>query len=282
MKKLLPILITLIAALNAGAEESAEESVVRPVMSAYTIEAGTSHLADTYLSPVRYSGMHAGLDYERMQAMRLDPRRWVMRLNVGVGLDRADNTAGNSTMWSAMLHASWSMMRRWNVAPGLTLAIGGNTTLDAGCLYLARNSNNPVAAKASWTIGATGMAALTRRLGRLPVTFTYIASVPAAGVFFSPAYGELYYEIYLGDTDGLAHFAQPGNFRAIDNRLTADLQLGSTSLRVGYHCEALSTKVNHITTRSITHSAIIGISGNWMSVGRGGLPARARMINALY
>lgn len=281
LKYLFPAILTAMAIFSAKADDSIR--VIRPVMSAYTVEAGSSHLTDTYLTPLKYTGWHAALDYERYQAMRFDPERWVMRLHGSLGIDRAENPARNATMWSLMLSADWGMMRKFRPVDNLTLAVGGSTGIDLGCLYNSRNGNNPASAKAAWTVNLTGYAAYNLNIGRLPVTLMYQPTLPVTGVFFSPDYGELYYEIYLGDHGGLVHGAWWGNYFSLDNRVTADLHLSATSLRLGYHGKVFSSKVNDITTNIFTHSFLIGVSGEWMSLNpRRSVSRDARIINALY
>ncbi|MDE6187856.1 MAG: DUF3316 domain-containing protein, partial [Duncaniella sp.] len=267
-----------------GSTSEADPAIIRPVFAAYTAEFGSGHLADTYLSPIKYTGWHAGLDYQRYQAMRFDPEHWTMRLHFNLGLDKTDNPARNATMWSIMLNADWGMMHKFRpFTPDLTLAIGGSTGIEAGCLYNPRNGNNPASAKAAWTVNLTGYASWRTKLWRLPVTLTYQPTLPVAGAFFAPDYGELYYEIYLGDHEGLAHAAWWGNYFKLDNQLTADLHLGSTNLRLGYHGAIFSSKINHVVTHIFTHAFTVGVSGEWISVNpRKEIPAKCRMINALY
>lgn len=269
--------------VGARAQEVDSIEVLRPVTAAYTAGFGSSHLADTYLSPIKYDGWATSLRYERLQAMRFNPERWVMQLSASVDLERAMNPVRNATMWYAGLNLSWAMMRRWRVAPGLSLAAGGEIAGEAGCLYLARNGNNPASAKAALTVGATGMAAYSMRLGRLPVTFAWQPSLPLAGAFFSPDYGELYYEIYLGNHSGLVHFAWPGSYFKLNNAITADFHFGATSLRLGYRGEIASTKVNHIVSHHYTHCFIVGVSGEWFSLNpRRPLSRRAKVVSALF
>lgn len=257
---------------------------LRPVMSAYMLEAGSAHLADTYLTPLEYDGWGAAFRYERMQAMKFDPERWIMRLNIGLEVDRAQNPARNAVMWMGSIDAAWGMARRWRLPwPGVTLAAGGSTGINLGCLYNKRNGNNPASAKASWTVNLTGMAVWNLKIGKLPVALRYQPTLPVAGVFFAPDYGELYYEIYLGDHSGLAHFAWWGNYFSIENLVTADLRLGATALRLGYRNNILSTSINHVTTRIVTHAFVLGVSGEWLSLNpRGELSASARIISAIY
>lgn len=256
---------------------------IRPVTSAYMVEAGSAHLADTYLSPLKYSGWHMGLAYDRRQAMRFDPARWVMQLRGDIGVSRTLNPARNATMWDLMLHLSWGMSRRWHLPHSITLYAGGSTSLDAGCLYSARNGNNPASAKGAWTVNATAAIAWHTRLWRVPLTLCYQPTLPVTGIFFAPDYGELYYEIYLGDRSGLVHGAWWGNYFKLDNLLTADLRLGATTLRIGYRCDILSTHVEHTTTRIVTHSAVLGVVSEWLSLHTGRRPdPTARIISAAY
>lgn len=263
--------------------ESDSITVVRPVTAAYTVEVGTSRIADTYLSPIKYSGWGASLRYERLQAMKFNPEHWIMQLSVSANVERAQNRVGNATMWYCGLDFNWSMMRRYRPTAGLMLAAGGRIEAEVGCLYLARNGNNPASAKAAVTLGITGIAAYSMNIGRLPVTFAWQPAMPFIGTFFSPDYGELYYEIYLGDHGGLAHLATPDKYFKLDNIVTADLHFGATSLRLGYHGSIISTKVNHIVSNHFTHCAVIGVSGEWISLNpRKPLSKRAKVISALF
>ncbi len=277
------LLITLAALLAISAKAEDPETPLRPVHSAYMLEVGGARLADTYLSPVPYKGVHFGFTHQRYQAMKFSPDRWTMSLTLRLGLDKTDNSARNTSMWDAAVSADWGMMRRYAINRWLTLAPGASTTITGGALYTAANSNNPVSAKASWTVNITGMATARFNIKRLPVTVTYRPTLPVTGVFFSPDYGELYYEIYLGNSSGLAHAAWWGNYFLLDNLLTAELEFGSTYLTAGYRGSIFSTRINHLTTNIFTHSFVIGIAGEWLSLNpRKGLPDRSRVIHALY
>lgn len=277
--------VALVAVLF-GTVVSRGQEILRPVTSAYMVEAGTSRLADTYLTPLHYSGWHGGLGYSRMQAMRFCPGKWVMELDIRLNLDRAQNPARNASMWNLEVEGSWAMMRRWHLldAPGkLTAGIGPNTQLRGGAFLLARNGNNPASAKGAWTVGGTAFASYGMKVGRLPVTLRYEVSVPVTGVFFAPQYGELYYEIWMGNRSGLVHGAWWGNYFNMDNLVTADLHFGATTLRLGYHNEVLSTKVNDVVTRGVTHSFCIGVVTEWLSLPVGSrLSDDVKIISAMY
>lgn len=287
MKRLLflPVAILIAVCCRAQCVPAGGDSIppLRPVTSAYMLETGSSSVADSYLSPITYRGWSAAFAYERMQAMKFDPDNWVMQLNARIELDRGRNHADNATTWRIDGTFSWGMLRRWHPLQALTIAAGGSTGIDAGCIYNPRNSNNPASAKLAWTVNATAYAAYNLRVGRLPVTLRYQPVLPLAGIFFAPEYDELYYEIYLGNHDGLVHFAWPGNRFAMTNLFTADLHFGATSLRLGYRGYTFSSKANDLVTNIHTHAFVIGLSGEWLSLSRRrSLSRDARIISALY
>lgn len=273
MLKRLCIFCVLASAITprSGAEEP-----VRPVASAWMVEAGSAHLADTYLSPVRYGGMHLGLSYGRRQAMRRTflTQGW----NLGISFDRAKNPARNSTMLSARIEGSWRMLRRWNLPEGFQIGAGGYAGVEVGALYLGRNGNNPAQAVAAASIGPEVFAQWRRR----NVTLRLEAATPLLGAFFCPDYGELYYEIALGNHSGLAHFGWPGNRRRLQSMLSADIRLGKSTLRLGYKLDATSTRANNITSRRIEHSAVIGVVCDFITLSPTSRLNDAQIITAYY
>lgn len=265
------------------AQVAEETSILRPVKSVYTLEAGSSSVTDTYLSPVKYTGWHTALGYERNQAMKFSPDNWVMQMRFGINVDKGTNPAGNHDEWYAGLNFSWGMMHRWQLPMGFSAGVGGSAMLKAGCIYIDRGGNNPASAKGALTVNATAYAAWNGKIGRLPVTLRYQPVLPVTGAFFAPDYGELYYEIYLGNHSGLAHCAWWGNYFNLDHSLTADIHFGSVSLRIGYAGSVYSTKVNHTVTNILTHAAVVGISGEWISLNPSKpLSTEARIISATY
>lgn len=284
MRAYITLLMLVVSAVFVRSQEQKQfEQRERPVWAAYTLRAGSAHQTDTYLSPIKYSGQTFGLGYSRLQAMKFNPEQWVQQLDFGVDFDHTTNLVGNATMWRADIDLEWGMMRRWRLNHGFSAGVGGMAELTAGAIYLARNGNNPVAAKAALTLDATAYVTWNGHLGSVPVTIRYQAVLPTLGAFFAPDYGELYYEIYLGNHSGLAHCAWWGNYFSLKQAITADLWLGNTALRIGYGCNTFSSKVNDIVSRHITHTATIGVSGQWISVGPSTtLSPEAKTISATY
>lgn len=280
--RFLAMVLAAAAAFAAGAAEPAD-SALRPVVSAYMLEAGSAHLSDTYLTPLHYGGWSGTLGYERMQAMRHNPRRNVMRLDGSVGLARTLNPAGSASMWQADFRMGWGMMWRTGLPNGFAVAAGPRLEARLGALSLMRNGNNPVAAKAAATAGVTAMAVWNGHAGRLPLTLRWQPSMPLIGAFFSPDYDELYYEIWLGNHKGLCHCAWPGSYLQLNSLLCADLHFGATTLRLGYRFDGLSSKAAGIVSRAVAHSFVVGVATEWMSLRPGhSRTPEAETISALY
>lgn len=255
----------------------------RPVRSAFMVDAGSSHLLDTYLSPLKYTGWHAAFNYERTQAMKFSPAKWRQQLDLGVEINSGRNPARNASLLYGNLSAGWSMSRLWRLPARLWVSAGGRVEGNLGGIYSNRNGNNPAALKADISLGGVASLGWNVNLWKLPVTLRWQTAIPLAGVFFSPEYDELYYEIYLGNSHGLAHFGWPGNLFRWDNLVTADLGLGNTSLRLGFRSRIYSTEVNHITTRTFSYSFVLGVVTDWLSVSpRKPLPSDDRKVEWAY
>lgn len=281
-KPLISLFLFLVAFLTMNAQD-VDLQLLRPATSAVTLSVGSSEIIDTYLSPLTYTGWNLSLAYERMQAMKFAPDNWVSRFDISVDASHGSNYVGNGSMWRGSFATSWSMMRRWHLPSTYKIGIGPAALLSAGAIYNPRNGNNPAAAKAAVAVGATAYATRMLHIHGIRVLARLSTTAPLLGAFFSQQYGELYYEIWLGNRSGLVHCAWPGNYRQLDTTLTADIEIGSSWLRVGYRNLFHSSRTCDITTRVITNSLIVGISGEWISLRKASrISPTTRIISALY
>ncbi|MBQ7690610.1 MAG: DUF3316 domain-containing protein [Muribaculaceae bacterium] len=267
-------------AARAGEADSVQ--LLRPVNAMFTAEVGHARVLDTYLTPIAYSGTHLALGYTATQATGFAPHRWTRQLSLEASYAPARNPAHNRTLHTLMAEGGWSLMHRWpGWRPGVNVLLGGSTRLRAGAVYNPSGSNNVVSAHIHWSVGAAGMIVWSTRLRRVPVTLSYSMTLPVAGVFFSPEYDESFYEIYLGNHSHLAHFGWWGNRFDLDHRLSLDLHLGGTIVRVGYHGRFEQSWVSHLDTKFSTHALVIGIGGDFLSIPRRGINPKAKIINGL-
>lgn len=230
------------------------------------LEIGGANRADTYLTPLHYKGWDVRLGYEHINAATTKPFLWM--LNADITTDRTLNPVRNSAMLGAQLQCRWAIMYRHAFSQRYEVGVGGATTVDAGALYLSRNGNNPVAANASWTADIAAYATARFNVGKVKAVAFYRAALPVIGAMFAPDYGQLYYEIYLGDRHAIFSPAVWGKYFRLDQRLTVDLKIGSKWLRVGYGMDILSTKVHDIVSRRIDHNFVLGLTTDWFSAAR--------------
>lgn len=259
------------AAIFCGLSASAQEQEpLRPVTVSYMAGGGTAHVTDAYLAPFSTTGWGTAFVYERSQALKSRPDTWSRLLSVELSLSRTHrNNTSNGTMWGAAVDVEAGAMHRFPILPcGLRLAIGPSAELLAGAYYRPSNGNNPAAARASLTFGVMGRAALGVNVFGLPVDFSYRPSLQLLGAFFAPSYGQLYYEIYEGDSGNLCRFAWPGKRLSYSHLLAADLRFGATQLRLGYSLRLLTQEASHLSVNAATHLFVIGVTTDFVTLSR--------------
>ena len=220
---------------------------------------GHKSLRCTYLSPLTYTGPGYGLGYEwRHRAWNEGKTGMQARVDVDYGY--LLSPAKNSRMYDLALNLQWGAEQYWNPLEGLTISGGGTIGINGGVIYLPRNGNNP--AQAQFWAGASltlrGEYDKIKLLGKRLVVSESV-EIPTIGAFFCPQYGETYYEIYVGNHSGLAHFGWWGNRPQVKSRTIADWQLGKYALSLGFEYRYQGLECNDITTRISTCSGIIGI-----------------------
>ena len=262
-------------------EEVTDETLspLRPLSSTYAVSIGSSSDLNTYLSPLKQTGTHIGLSGTWSRATAFNPERFVMDFDVAASMDFNHNKQKTSSMSGVDLSLAWDMLYRLKPLTGLQIAGGAGLELDAGALYLPRNSNNPVAARFSLDLTLNLRADYKLPFKKFPVIISDRFSLPSLGVFFSPQYGESYYEIYLGDNSGLAHCGWWGNHFAFTNTLMAQIPVCNIRLCMGYRAQCRSSYVNHINTRLVNHSFVLGISTDWINVTRPDLRSQRSIVN---
>lgn len=259
------------AVIFCGFSASAQErEPLRPVTVSYMAAAGTAHVTDAYLAPFSTTGWGTAFVYERSQALKSRPDTWSRLLSVELSLSRTHrNNTSNGTMWGAAIDVEAGALHRFPILPcGLRLAIGPSAELLAGAYYRPSNGNNPAAARAALTFGVMGRAALGVSVLGLPVDFSYRPSLQLLGAFFAPSYGQLYYEIYEGDSSNLCRFAWPGKRLSYSHLLAADLRFGATQLRLGYSLRLLTQEASHLSVNAATYLFVIGVTTDFVTLNR--------------
>lgn len=249
--------------LTAKAEETSPQ-----LTATYAIEADSEHAFNTYLSPLSHSGTALGLSGEWSRPFGAYNNMWSMTFAAKGRIGLLKNPARNAAMDDLSLSLSWHALKGFTPCAGLTLRAGAGLLIEGGALYLPRNSNNPVAARAYLGATINGSATYKFSLWGYPLRLIDDISIPSLGVFFSPHYGQSYYEIYLGNHSGLARCGWWGNHFAIDNLAAIEIPMCSIRLRVGYRLNILNSIASGINSRITNHSIVLGISTDWLNVTR--------------
>lgn len=262
LKNFLTVAVALF--LSAAVPKTASADEPRPIVSTYTLEVGGGHALSTYLSPIAYVGPDYGLEGRWRKRMPFDPHRWEMEFRGGVGIMFGHNPSHNANLYNLRMNLSWGMERMWrfsDVAGGKwNLGGGGAAALRFGTLWLPRNGNNPVALRASAGLDLTVSAVREWTLAGHRFAVADRCQLPTFSIFFSPEYGETYYEIYLGNRKGLAHSGWWGNKFGINNLLSAEMQFGKRSLLVGWRLEIDTDHVNNLDTQLWRNAAVVGLT----------------------
>lgn len=233
----------------------------RPVFVSTSLLAGRGTLHDSYLSISHYKGSEWGLMHERLRVLPYGKGQWVMRHRIDASASNAYGISSNGQLITAMLDYSYGQLYTLRFPCGLTWRTGGEIELSGGALYNPRNSNNPAAAKVNLSLGFSEMLTYTLHLGRLPVTLRYQLSLPVVSLFFSPGFGESYYEIfYLGNRAGIVKcrvVAQPFRHeQPLHRRNTHRPRSPAHRLRQPH----TRSRVNHLDYFHYSNAFVIGVA----------------------
>lgn len=245
--------------ISVGAKAQSGPTESRPVTGLYAIEAGHKNVLATYLSPLHYSGTEIGMSGAWSKALPFNPRKALMHFNASVRFSDMLNPAGTARMVGLGGSFKWGMSWRGHIPCDIQVTAGGTVGIDGGAYYLMRNSNNPVQAMANASLSLCGSISRPFKAGKLYILLRDEVSLPSLGAFFSPEYGETYYEIYLGNRKGLAHAGWWGNNFRIDNLLSITFDFGRTAMMAGYRFNADTQWANNLNTKILTHSFVIGV-----------------------
>lgn len=235
------------------------EDFSRPVTGVYSLEYGGISARASYLSPLTYKGTQFSASGMWGKAMPFNPENAVMQFEVDANYADLLNPAHTSRMLGLTGRFSWALSWRKRLQNDFQFTAGGGVDLEGGAYYLIRNSNNPVQAMANLSLLLTASFSKHFKIGRLPVLMADRVNLPSLGVFFCPGYGETYYEIYLGNHDGLAHAGWWGNNFRINNLLSFTLDFGRTAMMVGYKLNVTTQWANNLNTKIITNSLVVGV-----------------------
>ena len=246
-------------------QESQNIPVNKTVNRGTLFGVGSMILTDTYLSPLEYNGLSLSLFYERLHATSWFNDKMLLQQQAFLQTASTDNPISNSKTYYGNidyhLHRFYPLIH----ANSFRLLGGVGAAFSIGGIYNIRNSNNPAQLKTSLNVNGSVLAFYKWK----QLTFRWQVTSPLLGAFFSPDYGQSYYEIFvLGNDSGVVHFASPANQRGLRNYITVDCPIGKATLRAGYLRNYYRTKTNSLITSISSHQFVIGIALESLTFGR--------------
>ena len=229
---------------------------------------GTANSLDTYLSPLTYRGTE--LRFTSQVVHNRKERNWTYTLTHGLRLARESTQTHDAVRLEGGYDFSYSWQRKIvNRTIGywgrLMVTAGGGVDATIGFRYNAQNSNNPAQAEAAVCF-TPAMAAdwrfflVSPKSGRRrALGVRYEAAIPLAGMMFSPAFGQSYYEIFArADYDHNLCTIWVGNAPSLRQRLLFNFQLLKRQFFIGYEGDYRQAKVNNIKYHRYTNAAVFG------------------------
>lgn len=253
------LLLILLLPLQLRGMEADADTLQRPVIGSYRIEIGSRRAYSSYLSPFYYKGTDLALSGFWTKALPQNPKHLAMNFAGRINFGNLLNPAHTAREIDFHAMARWGLEWQKRLCDNWLIGAGGSVGAYGGLLYLPRNGNNPVAAQFAAGIGADAFASRLFYIKSLPVLLSDRLTIPLMSGFFCQGYGESYYEIYMGNHKGLAHFGWPGNRFGLDNLLAVTLDLGRTAMELGYRFSMQNEHANNLTTRIFNHAFVIGV-----------------------
>lgn len=251
--------------------QSDREEMPWSVNEGTLIGIGRYNLMDTYLTPgyaYNYTGPGIRVMNERMKMTRLANYNISRQQIINVDLAATKNGASTATDFAGFVDYTLGYHYHLPVLPNLKILAGSSVHGMAGFIYNTRNGNNPASAKADIDLNLSALAIYNLKIKEYPLTIRYQMEIPFAGVLFSPHYGQSYYEIFnLGNSSGVVQFNSFHNKFAMKNYLTVDLPVCNFTVRLGYLNSSYRTDVNGIQSHTISHSFMIGLVKEFISLG---------------
>lgn len=227
---------------------------------AFTIGVGRTHVLDTYLSPVTYSGPEIRLMYEKLRPLKHGGGKLLSQTILQGHFAYTQNPSKMADEYVGMVEFNAGWYYRFYDKKRLQFYAGVAGDLNAGCFYMKRNSNNPAQAKLYLNTEFSGMAVYNFRIKRTWLKARYQISAPFLGVMFSPEYGQSYYEIFtLGQNKGNMKFTHPFNEPSLRHYLSVDIPFRTYSMRIGYIGDFHQSKVNNLKCHTYSHLFMFGV-----------------------
>ena len=251
---------------------------VKSVNRATVIGVGKSLLTDTYLSPLQYTGTNISILTERISDAGIINDKLLLWQQFSLNTAFTKNPSSSSSEYYGDLSYNVAGFYPFVKANNFRFFAGAGLDASLGGIYNVRNSNNPGSLKTSINLDIAAMAIYNWK----SFTFRWHVSSPFIGMFFSPEYGQSYYEIFsLGNGSGTVLLASFNNYLALQNYITVDFPISNVTIRTGYLGNYYRTDVNNIYTNISSHQFVLGFAVESLNFG-GKKMKNSKFIESVY
>lgn len=269
------LLFTVFVACSLFAQE---DNALMPTNRSTVVGVGRSTLVDTYLSPLDYTGTGLSILSETFRKAGFINDKLVLQQQFAIDVAFTKNPAHTSSEYYGNISYKIKTLYPIIKIDNFKLLAGGGVQAGLGGIYNVRNSNNPGSIKTSVNLDLSAM--VLYNWNRF--TFRWQLSTPFVGMFFSPAYGQSYYEIFsLGNDGGTVQLASFNNYLALQNYITVDIPIKNVTLRTGYLGGYYKTDVNNIYTNIVSHQFVLGFAVESLNFG-GKKIKKTKLFDSVY
>lgn len=248
----------------AFSQENQFAASVHPVNQSTLFGIGKTFLNDSYLSPMKYSGISMSIMHDRIKGSGYFDNNLLMQQQFLIQTAFTENPTGTASEYYGNLNYKLTGFYPLFSTSQLRFFGGAGWEASLGGIYNTRNSNNPGSLKVFTNLNLSAMAIYRWKV----YTLRWQLSTPFAGIFFSPEYGHSYYEIFnVGNKKGTVNFGSFNNQRAFRNYFSVDIPVHNITLRAAYLGDYYYTRVNNIVTRITSHQFMFGIASETLNFG---------------
>jgi len=225
----------------------------------YLLGMGKNHVYDSYLSPLDYAGSTLGFTRIGERTMQRGQGRWSQMTYFDFNASQLHNPVGNATTWDGELQFNYGQHYHLMAQPKWNVALGGLLGAHLGGTYNTRNGNNPGQLRMALDLAVSAVAARQFALWKKRWTWRTQCDIPVMGTFFTPNYGQSYYEIFiLGHANRNIVFSHPFNAPSVRLLSTISIPFGTSSLTLGYKADIRQSTVHHLDRHAWHHTFLIG------------------------
>lgn len=262
MNKFYSLIYLLLFLLTAFPARSQEEKPIPLTYQSSLIGLGTSHVYDSYLSPLKYSGLNIGLLYEQMRMMGWGNGNFSSQHQFFFDYSYTENKTKTAFDQTGLIEYNYAVPYRFNLNENFQVFAGPQAGVLLGFIYNSRNGNNPASAKVNVNLGLSGIAAYKLMIKSQPIRFRYQLSLPVLGSMYSPQFGESYYEIvkYWENIEKRFYLSSFHNHFTVKNILSVEFPLNRVTIRATLVNSFYQTKINDLITQWRSNTFYLGVS----------------------